>query len=50
MDFEDGFPAGAGAEEAGAAGAVSDFFSTAGVTAGVSRCCNTPLDFDGAEK
>ena len=50
VDFEDGFPAGAGAEGAGAAGAASVFFSMAVVAPGVSRCCSTPLDFDGAEK
>ena len=51
MDFEDGAPAGAGAEEAGAAGFTSDFVSTPGVVvAGASRCCNTALVFDGDEK
>jgi hypothetical protein len=49
VDFEDGAPAGAGAEEAGAAGFTSDFVSTPGAMAGVSRCCSTPLDFVGAE-
>ena len=48
--IEDGFPAGAGAEGAGAAGVASVFFSMAVVAPGVSRCCSTPLDFDGAEK
>ena len=37
VDFEGGFPAGAGAEEAGAAGFASVFVSGADVVTGVSR-------------